>query len=467
MSTLVDDLRAEIGPVGLLLGADMDSATVDRRGTYSGEAAAVARPRSTAEVSAVVRTAARHGAVIVAQGGNTGLSGGAVPTATGPTVVLSLTRMDEIESIDPDRFSATVQAGVTIGAVQDAAAAADRLFAPDWGARGSATIGGAISTNAGGVNVLRFGSMREHVLGLEVVLPDGRVWNGLRALRKDSSGYDLKHLFIGAEGTLGIVTRAVVRLLPAFGHQQTAFAAIPELAAIRPLLGSALRHSPGGVTAFELIPERGLASMVAKYGRQRPLGEITDWYVLVRFAGTEPVDDSLAGFLDESSRAGLVSDAVVASTPAQEENLWFIRDEILPGDVFDNHTAGLKMDAAVPIDRIEEFLDGVTALAADLAPGSEHYSFGHVGDGNLHSYVIPPVGAEDEFRQILPELRDATDRLTWELGGTLSAEHGVGQTLRDRIAAQKGDLEMEIARGLKDLLDPAGLLNPDKTLPPD
>ena len=467
MSTLVEDLRAVVGPAGLLLGPDMDGATVDRRGTYSGEAVAVARPRTTAEVSEVVRIAARHGAVIVAQGGNTGLSGGAVPTATGPTVVLSLTRMSDIESVDPDRFSATVQAGVTIGAIQDAAAAADRLFAPDWGARGSATIGGAISTNAGGVNVLRFGSMRDHILGLEVVLPDGRVWDGLRALRKDSSGYDLKHLFIGAEGTLGIVTRAVVRLLPSFGHQQTAFAAIPELSVIRPLLASALRHAPSGVTAFELIPERGLAAMVSKFGRQRPLATVTDWYVLIRFAGAGPVDEPLAGFLDESSRAGLVSDAVVAATPAQEENLWLIRDEILPGDVFDNHTSGLKMDAAVPIDRIEEFLDGVTALAAEMTPGAAHYSFGHVGDGNLHTYVIPPVGAEEEFRRILPGLRDATDRLTWELGGTLSAEHGVGQTLRDRIAAQKGDLEMEIARGLKRLLDPDGLLNPDKTLPSD
>ena len=466
MASLVDDLIAIVGPAAVLQGADTEPNTVDHRGAWRGDAVAVVRPRSTAEVSEIVQTAAGHGAVIVAQGGNTGLSGGSVPTETGPTVVVSLSRMTTIESVDPDRFSATVEAGVTISAIHEAAAAANRLFAPDWGARGTATIGGAISTNAGGVNVLQFGTMRENVLGLEVVLADGRVWDGMRALRKDSSGYDLKQLFIGAEGTLGIVTRAIVRLLPAFSHQQSALAALPEIGAIRPLLEAALRRARGGVTAFELIPEMGIGLVGSRYGRQRPLDTVADWYVLVRFAGPAPVTDTLSAFLAEAAEAGHITDAVIASTPAQEENLWLVRDEITPGFVFDDHTAALKMDTAVPIDRIEAYIARLADLAADVFPGAFHYAFGHVGDGNIHSYIVPPAGREDEFRAIKPEVRAQTDRITLELGGTLSAEHGIGQELRHRIAGQMSPTEVDLARGLKRLLDPDLRLNPDKTLPP-
>ncbi len=207
--------------------------------------------------------------------------------------------------------------------------------------------------------------------------------------------------------------------------------------------------------------------MVAKFGFQRPLATRCDWYVLVRFAGAGPVTDALAAFLDEAGGSGHIVDAVVAATPGQEENLWSIRDEILPGAVFDNYTSAIKMDTAVPIDRIEEYLGRIKAVTEELAPDAVHYAFGHVGDGNLHSYIVPPAGGEDEFRAVEVALRDATDGITWELGGTVSAEHGIGQALRDRIAGQKSDTELDIARGLKRLLDPDGLLNPDKTLPPD
>ena len=465
MSDLIADLEAIVGASGVLQGGDLAPALVDRRGVYRGKAVALVRPRTTREVSDIVKRCAGAGAVIVTQGGNTGMSGGATPTATGPTVIVSLTRMTTIESVDADRQSATVEAGVTIQAIQEAAAAVERLFAPDWGARGTATIGGAVSTNAGGINVLQFGTMREHILGLEVVLADGRVWNGLRALRKDSSGYDLKQLFIGAEGTLGIVTRAVVRLLPAFRHQQSALAALSGLEALGPMFAMARARAHGGLTAFELIPDRGMEAITTKFGRGRPLPTSSEWYALVRFAASEPVTDSLAAFLAEASEAGLVTDAVVAATPDQEENLWLIRDEILPGQVFDNHLSGLKMDTAVPLDRIEAYITGTRALAAQIAPGSIHYAFGHVGDGNLHTYIIPASGDEHAFLGIRPELRDAVDELTWELGGTLSAEHGVGQELRGRIAGQKDATEIDLLHGLKDLLDPGGLFNPDKTLP--
>ncbi|MFQ5557514.1 MAG: FAD-binding oxidoreductase, partial [Acidimicrobiales bacterium] len=263
---LIADLRRIVGRSGVLLGSDLATATVDHRGACRGEAAALVRPCSTEEVAAVVRLCARRSSKIVTQGGNTGLSGGATPTGHRTSVIVSLGRMNRIESLDPGRGSALVQAGVTIEALQQAAASVDRMFAPDWGARGSATIGGAISTNAGGINVLAFGTTREHVLGLEVVLADGRTWNGLRTLRKDSSGYDLKQLFIGAEGTLGIVTRAVVRLLPSATHQATAMAAIDSLGSLAPLLALAQDHAQGGLTAFELLPEMGVEAVVARHG---------------------------------------------------------------------------------------------------------------------------------------------------------------------------------------------------------
>jgi FAD/FMN-containing dehydrogenase len=317
------------------------------------------------------------------------------------------------------------------------------------------------------MNVLHYGTMRDNILGLEVVLADGRIWDGLRALRKDSSGYDLKQIFIGAEGTLGVVTRAVVRLLPAPVHQQSALAALSEIGAIRSLLATARRHAPGGVTAFELIPELGIATMVSKLGRQRPLATIADWYVLVRFAGAVEVTDALAAFLAEAGEQGEIVDAAIASTAAQEENLWVLRDEIVPENVFDNYRSALKMDTAVPIDRIEEYIAVLARLADEAEAGSVHYAFGHVGDGNIHSYIVPAPGAEQSFQEAMPDLVRATDRITWDFGGTLSAEHGIGQTLRHRIAGQKDEVEQQMARSLKHLFDPHGRLNPDKTLPPE
>ena len=486
--TFVAGLRSDLGPAGVLTGPDAAPFLTGQRGLYAGEALAVVRPASVDETALVVRACASAGVAIVPQGGNTGMSGGAVPAAAASSgdsappdtgeegasrgsqrhsIVLSMSRMSRILSVDPDRWTITAEAGATIEAVQRAAAAANRLFAPDWGARGTATVGGAIATNAGGNNVLRYGTMRDNVLGLEAVLADGRVWDGLRALRKDSSGYDLKQLFIGAEGTLGVVTRAVLRLHPATPHTQSALAAISGLDRLMPLLELATARCGGDVTAFELVPEVGLERVCEKFALTRPMDTRAEFYVLVRLASADPVSERLGGFLAEAAELGWVTDAAVAVTDEQESRLWTIRDELPPSGLWPLQVHGLKMDTAVPIDRFGAYHDEVRRLAAELAPGSLTYGFGHAGDGNLHMYVLPTSDDHVEsFLAVRDELQERIDEATFALGGTLSAEHGIGQLLRDRVERQKAAIEWELMRTIKHALDPQGIMNPHKTLPP-
>ena len=483
----VAGLRSDLGPAGVLTGPDAAPYLTGQKGRFTGEALAVVRPASVDETAQVVRACASAGVAIVPQGGNTGMSGGSVPAAAGrsdasalpdtggdrdsqgshrPSIVLSMSRMNRIVSVDPDRWTITAEAGAAIEAVQQAAAATNRLFGPDWGARGTATVGGAISTDAGGNNVVRYGTMREHVLGLEAVLADGRVWNGLRALRKDSSGYDLKQLFIGAEGTLGVVTRAVVRLHPATPHIQSALAAISGLDRLMPLLELATARCGGDVTAFELIPEVGLERVCEKFDMALPLVTREEFCVLVRLASAEPVSERLGAFLAEASERGWITDAAMAVTEEQESRLWTIRDELSPMFLWAQHEQGVKLDTAVPIDRFGAYHDEVRRIAAELAPGALSYGFGHVGDGNLHMYVLPT--SDDQvapFLDVREELRDRIDEATFAFGGTISAEHGIGQLLRDRIRPQKPAIEWELMRAIKDALDPQGIMNPHKTLP--
>ena len=483
----VADLRSDLGPAGVLTGSDAAPYLTGQRGVFSGDALAVVRPASVEDTSLVVRACAAHGVAIVPQGGNTGVSGGAVPAAAGgpgvsalpdggggddrrgrrwPSIVLSMSRMDRIVSVDPDRWTITAESGATIEAVQQAAAAARRLFAPDWGARGTATVGGAISTDAGGNNVLRYGNMRDNVLGLEAVLADGRVWDGLRALRKDSSGYDLKQLFIGAEGTLGVVTRAVLRLHPATPHHQSALAAISGLESLGPLLELAEARVGGLVTAFELVPEMGLGRVCEKLDLGRPLETRAEFYLLVKLASTEPVSERLGELLAEASERGWVTDAAVAVTDEQDARLWTIRDELPAMMLWPQHVHGLKMDTAVPIDRFGPYHDEVRRIAAELAPGALTYGFGHVGDGNIHMCVLPTSDEQVEpFLAVRNELQARIDEATFASGGTLSAEHGIGQLLRDRIGPQKPAIEWELMHAIKDALDPQGIMNPHKTLP--
>ncbi len=433
-----------------------------------GDDPVVVRPRSTAEVAAVVRSCRDHGVAIVPRGGDTGLSGGTDLPVDRSAIVLSLDRLDLIESVDPDRWTITAQAGVTIQALQEAATGVDRKFAPDWGARGTATIGGAIATDAGGNNVVRYGNLRDNVMGIEVVLADGRIWDGRRALRKDSSGYDLKQLFIGAEGTLGVVTSAVLRLVPATPYTQSALAAITGLDALMPLLALAHEQAPAVLTAFELMPDVAIERVCSRYAVTHPMPNRAEHHLLVTLASSEPVTDMLTAFLHAGSRAGLITDAAVAATAEQESSLWFFRDEIPPPRAYpDHHAVGLKLDTAVPIDRISEFVQRVGALAATLTPGAHCYGFGHVGDGNIHMMVLPTDdGAVDDFLERKPVLQRAVDALVFELDGTLSAEHGLGTLLRDRVEPQKPPVEWDLMRTLKAALDPADLCNPGKMLPP-
>lgn len=467
-ASVIEELRTIVGNPGLVLAEDMAPFLLDWMERYRGDAVAVVRPADTEEVSKVISCCAEHGLAVVPQGGNTGLSGGSIPTAV-PSVVLSLQRMNSIEAVDPDRFALTVQAGATIESIQEAARAVDRSFAPDWGARGTASIGGAISTNAGGINVLHSGSMRENILGLEVVLANGRIWNGLRSLRKDSSGVDLKQLFIGAEGTLGVVTRAVLRLQSHLAHQQTAFVALSDVDRLLELL--ALARRTGGLTAFELIPELGIQAVCEKFPSiQRPLpAAISDWYALIRMSGSEPVSDQLATLLGEATDLGLVVDAVVASTADQETNLWTLRDELPAHRLFPHGDIGIKFDVAVPIDLLPNYLAELTARCETATPAILPYSFGHAGDGNLHLYLMPGIDADEAtveaFAANRIELRTEVYELTWGYGGTISAEHGIGQSLRSEIVGQKSEVELDLMHRVKAALDPDSVFNPGKLLP--
>ena len=463
---MLDELRSMVGLANVLTGVDAESNLVDWRKKYHGQAIAVVRPGSTAEVAAVVSWCASNDVLIVTQGGNTGLSGGQQPLDPRPSVVVSLVRMNAIETVDADGWTMTVQAGATIEAMHEAAAVHDRKFAPDWGARGSATIGGGIATNAGGINVTRYGTMRDQVMGLEVVLADGQIWDGLRALRKDASGYDMKQVFVGSEGTLGIITRAVVKLHASTSDEVTAMAALRSLDDLMSVFALAKELAADSVTAFELMPEVGIARVCELFDVVHPLPGASDFYVLIKLAGSRPMTDLLTELLATGSEQGLITDAIVAATSEQEQRLWTIRDELPPVVLYPHHAVGVKMDTAVPIAMMGRFHDEVRAIAAELAPGSLAYGFGHVGDGNLHMNVLPISDDQVEpFLAIRDELVRRTDEATFAMGGTLSAEHGVGRDLRDRVGGQKPEVEWQMMRAVKHALDPDDRLNPGVLLP--
>ncbi len=463
----VHQLGDIVGPANVLTGDDAAPAMIDTRTKFHGQSFAVVRPGSTNEVAAVVAWCSDNDVCIVTQGGNTGLSGGGQLNEPRPSIVLSLVRMNRIEDVDPEGWTMTVQAGVTIEAMQEAAAAVDRKFAPDWGARGSATIGGGIATDAGGNNVVRYGNMRDQLLGLEAVLADGQVWNGLRAIRKDSSGYDMKHLFIGSEGTLGVITRAVVKLFPATDHEQSALASLRHLDDLMDVFALANEVAPDSITAFELMAETGVARVCEVFDLTHPMAERSDFYVLVKLANTQPVTDQLAEFLSVGAERGHITDAAIASTAEQEGRLWTIREEIPPMNLYPHQSKGLKMDTAVPIAKMGEYHDAVRAIAAELVPDAVAYGFGHVGDGNLHMMVLPLADEDvDEFLDVRDELVRRIDQATFALGGTLSAEHGVGRELTERVNPQKSEVEWNMMRTIKAAFDPEDRFNPGALLPP-
>ncbi|MCC2096123.1 MAG: FAD-binding oxidoreductase [Hyphomicrobiales bacterium] len=463
----IQEIKEALGPRGWLEGEDMATYAADIRGTYKGEALLVARPASTEEVSQVVKICRKYNVCIVPQSGNTGLVGGGVPNGNRSTIILSVARMNKLISVDPLRYSVTAEAGCIVQTIHDAAADVDRAFSLDWGARGSAMIGGAISTNAGGINVLRFGNTRDQVLGLEVVLPDGRIWNGMRALRKDSSGYDLKHLFIGAEGTLGIVTKAVMRLHPRPERDQTMFAAVADADRLMELFALARAVASDGLTAFELVPGHMVEKALAKYDTlRRPLETKAEWYVMVRFSGREEIEPKFEMFFEQAMDKGLITDASLAQNMAQEQNLWDLRDEIPPLKLMEGKM--LKWDTSVPIDRIIPFLKEAEEKSKVIEPHAKLIAFGHVGDGNLHMSVWPEgTPGDPEFDALCKKIVSTVDELIFSYGGSICAEHGVGVENFERVSAQKSDLEFEMMANIKRLFDPDHLMNPGKIFDPD
>lgn len=457
---LLNRLKTLLGPKGWSEDAtELSAHLTDWRGRGPGTTPLLAKPSSTAEVSALVEACAQAGVAITPQGGNTGLVGGGLPQGE---VLLSLKRMRAIRALDPLDDSLIAEAGVPLVEVQAAAHAADRLFPLSLGSEGVATIGGLCSTNAGGVAVLRYGMMRDLVLGLEVVLPDGRIWNGLRTLRKDNTGYDLKHLFLGAEGTLGVITAAALKLFPRPAVKETAIAALTNLDASRELLALAKAISGGAVSAFELLPQQAFGLVLKHIPDTRtPFAAPPAWSVLMELSFGR-ADDSravLEAVLTGAMERGLISDAAISESLAQTGAFWKVR-ETLPMALRMEGLA-LAHDVSAPVSRMPELIRAAQAETHRLAPQAAFIAFGHVGDGNAHINVGPGSG-EPLDPALAGAITDAIHAAATRLGGSISAEHGIGTLKRAELALHRSPVEIELMRTLKRALDPSGVMNPNR-----
>ncbi|MBD8893097.1 FAD-binding oxidoreductase [Roseibium litorale] len=437
------------------------------RDKYQGRSSMVLRPGSTAQVSALMRYAYNHGLRIVPQGGNTGLVGAQIPLETGEEIVLSLSRMNSVRAIDPDGFTITVDSGVVLETLQQEAEKADRLFPLALGSQGSCQIGGNISTNAGGTAVLAYGNTRDLVLGLEVVLPNGDVWDGLKTLRKDNTGYDLKQLFIGGEGTLGIITAAALKLFPRPKKLEAAFAGLQDPHAALKLFSMAKAQAGPVLTGFELMPRIGMEFCVAHLdGARDPLQTPHQWYALLELSsGSEafPVHDLLEAVLSEAFDAGIVEDAAIAQSMNQVSDFWRIRHGM--SEVQKKEGGSIKHDVSVPVGRIPEFLDRTIAAVREFVPGCRPVPFGHLGDGNIHFNISQPIGADrDSYLAKWDEMSALVHGIVLEFGGSISAEHGIGRMKRDLLAEVKSPVELDMMRKIKAALDPKGILNPGSML---
>jgi FAD/FMN-containing dehydrogenase len=437
---------------------------VELRGLYQGHTPVVLRPSSVEEVSKILKLANETATPIVPQGGNTGLVGGQIPLHN--EVVLSLNRLDRIREIDPTSNTLTCEAGVTLQRAREAAAAVDRLYPQVLPSEGTCTIGGNLSTNAGGTAAIAHGIARSHALGLEVVLADGRVLNNLNKLKKDNTGYDLKNLFIGAEGTLGIITAAVLRLVPRPRSVETAFAGVPSPEAALELLNIATDRTAGGVTSFEIMTRGGI-ELVLQYGTgvRDPLAAPHSWYALIEMSSQqrdgfrEVMEDVLAQGLER----GLVEDAVIADSIEQGKALWRLRE--LFSEVQRHAGGSIKEDISVPVNDVPAFIREANAAVLALIPGARPLPFGHLGDGNIHYNVSQPVGADkDAFLKRWGEVNEVVFAVVKKYDGSISAEHGIGLLKRDLLPSVKDPVALELMRNLKRLLDPKGILNPGKVL---
>ena len=438
---------------------------VERREIYQGKAAAVLRPGSTTEVSEILKLANETGTPIVPQGGNTGLSGGQVPMDA-RAVVVSTVRLDKIREIDLATNSMTCEAGVILQRAQETAKQNDRLFPLSLGAEGSCTIGGNLSTNAGGVQALAYGVARDLVLGLEVVLADGRVWSGLRKLKKDNTGYDLRHLFMGAEGTLGIITAAVLKLYPAPRSVETAFVGLPSPHAALELLKIAQERAGSSVTSFELMTGLGVQLSVKHSTQCRdPLSEPHPWYVLIELSSSARAGlrETLEEILNTGIERALVRDATIATSLEQSKGFWLIR-LILP-DAQRGTGGSIAHDVSVPVAVVPDFIEEASAKVSKLVPGIQPLPFGHLGDGNVHlAFCKPPAATKADFLARSDEVNAIVYELAMKYHGSISAEHGVGLMKRKLLPSVKDPVELDLMRAIKRTLDPNGILNPGKVL---
>ncbi|MAC38793.1 MAG: hydroxyacid dehydrogenase [Maricaulis sp.] len=456
---LIDNLKAALGPKGWSQDPQEIAPHVqDWRGRYKGETPILLKPASTGEVSAVVRLCAEAGVAITPQGGNTSLCGAATPQGE---VLISLKRMTAVREIDTDNDSMTVEAGCVLESLQQTAEGANRLFPLSLGSQGSAMIGGLISTNAGGVHVLRYGMTRELVLGLEAVLPDGTIWSGLTGLRKDNTGYDLKQLLIGAEGTLGIITAATLKLYPRPGRMELAFIGMNSVDDAVKFLGMAKQVSGGAVTAFEVMPNLALEFVLMRIPNTRdPLEAKHPWYVVceMSFGRPDGARETMEAALEQGFEAGLVQDAVIAENEAQMQDLWRLRESIAEAER--GQGLAVKHDVSIPVSKMSAFIDVATQRVNRDFPDGIVVAFGHVGDGNVHYNIacIDP-DAHAGFMARAGEMSKIVYDTVDEFGGSISAEHGIGILKREELANRK-PVDVKVMRAIKQALDPKGIMNP-------
>ncbi len=464
----LDRLRAIVGEANTLTDhADTAPYLREWRDLYQGRTPAVLRPGTVEEVAAILAYANQNRIAIVPQGGNTGLVGGQIPQENAEEVVVSLARLNRIRTLDAEGFTMTVEAGTVLEKIHEAAAAADRIFPLTLGSQGSCQIGGNLSTNAGGTAVLAYGNTRDLVLGLEVVLPTGEVWDGLRALRKDNTGYDLKQIFIGAEGTLGIITAAVLKLFPKPKAQEVAFVGLADPHAALTLFSRARDKAGTMLTGFELMPRIGVEFTTRHLeGARDPLAKPHPWYVLMELSSGSEAQGPRAlieEILGDAFEAGLVADAALAESGAQAAAFWRIRHGL--SEVQKHEGGSIKHDVSVPVAAVPAFLDAAIAAVEKLVPGCRPVPFGHMGDGNIHFNISQPIGADkNDFLAGWDAMNRVVHGIVHDFGGSISAEHGIGRLKRTLLTEVKSPIELDLMRRIKQAFDPNGIMNPGRVL---
>ncbi len=461
----LSEAAALLGPRGLTTDAElMEPWLTDWRGRYRGAARALASPASTQELAELVNLCRKHGVPIVPQGGNSGMSGGATPDNSGAALLVSMRRMNAIRALDPQARTAQCEAGVILQNLHEATEAQGLRFPLTLGGKGSATIGGLISTNAGGTQVLRHGSMRAQVLGIEAVLADGSVYSALTPLKKDNRGFDLKQLFIGSEGTLGIITAATLRLVPAIPERMVVWAGLASAQQARALLLHCQAQAGEALEGFEVLPQTCLDAVLAYLpGARAPLNQPHAWHALIELVGNDPVTQGQA-MLASALEKGLLEDAVVAASEAQADEFWNLRESISPAERAKG--PAMQHDIAVPVERMADFLDHAVPVMESRWPGTRAFGFGHLGDGNVHFHVQAPPGVDRATWEQSDgkAISRHVDDLVTEWQGTISAEHGIGQLKVDELERLGDPIALALLHKVKSALDPQGLLNPGKLL---